>query len=66
MTNLEKYQTMTAEEFAEWLRLIADSCGGCDYGEGICQFRDHCPCDTCYPQNKKEFIEWLESEVDAS
>lgn len=65
MTNLEKYQSMTAEEFAEWILLILNNCSDCccGYWHRECPFKGNCP-DS--PKDIEKFARWLESEVDAS
>lgn len=56
LTNLEKIRAMTAEELAEFLDRVTESCTG--YSE--C---GDCPLNECKYCDKWKIAKWLESEV---
>jgi hypothetical protein len=74
MKNIEKYQSMTTEEFADWLAFVIRGCAGCktdSYDDNYCPFGEEtCPYMASFHLPfgvyKRDLIEWLESEVDAS
>ena len=60
MTNHERLQTMSAEEFADWLDTAYATCPWCDVNAPVIPGTNECELWDC----KQCVLKWLEREVD--